>query len=79
MCCYKRQNIEATIRKGTLTLCTSLTSNWEKKEFIELCTSEAQRGSVWWKIGAWRLKGIRRNNKQEICPICSEKKTGATY
>jgi hypothetical protein len=54
-------------------------SNWEEEEYIELCTSEAQKGSAWWKIGVWRLKRTRRNNEQEICPICSKKKTGATY
>jgi hypothetical protein len=37
----------------------------------------AYRGSqkreiVSWKIGVWRLKGVRRNNEQGICPICSK-------
>jgi hypothetical protein len=53
--------------------------NWEEEEYIELCISEAQRGNVWWKIGIWRLKEIRRNIEQGVCPICSKKKTGATY
>jgi hypothetical protein len=25
--------------------------------------------TVWWKMGVWGLKEIRRNNEQGICPI----------
>jgi hypothetical protein len=40
--------------------------------YTELGTGEARRGRVLWRIGVWRLKGVRRNSELGICPICSK-------
>jgi hypothetical protein len=46
-----RQNMEATMRKrSSLILYNSLKRNWEKEEYIELSTGEAERGIIWWEI-----------------------------
>jgi hypothetical protein len=47
-------------------------NSWEKKLYIEVCTQEARRGIGWWKMGIWRLKGVRGNTEQGICPICNK-------
>jgi hypothetical protein len=46
-------------------------NNWEEV-CIELCTDKARRGTVWWKIGIWRLKGVRRNSEHWTCTMCSK-------
>jgi hypothetical protein len=49
-----------------------LKSNWEKKLYIEVCTQEARRSIGWWKMGIWRLKGVRGNTEQVMCPMCNK-------
>jgi hypothetical protein len=49
-----------------------LKSRWEKKLYIEVCTQEARRGIGWWKMGIWKLKGVRRNTEQGIYPLCNK-------
>jgi hypothetical protein len=49
-----------------------LKNNWEKKFYIEVCTQEARRGIGWWKMGIWKLNGVRRNIEQGICPLCNK-------
>jgi hypothetical protein len=48
-----------------------LKNNWEKKFFIEVCSQEARRGIGLWKMGIWKLKGVRGNIEQGICPMCT--------
>jgi hypothetical protein len=26
----------------------------------------------WWKMGIWRLKGVRGNTEQGMCPMCNK-------
>jgi hypothetical protein len=49
-----------------------LKSSWRKKLYIEVCTQKAKRGIEWWKIGIWRLKGVRENKEQGKCPMCNK-------
>jgi hypothetical protein len=49
-----------------------LKSSWENKLYIEVCTQEARRGIGWWEMGIWRLKGVRGNTEQGICPVCNK-------
>jgi hypothetical protein len=49
-----------------------LKNNWEKKFYIEVCSQEARRGIGWWKMGIWKLKGVRGNIEQGMCPMCSK-------
>jgi hypothetical protein len=68
----ERQNMEASMKeKRSLVFCNELKSSWEKKLYIEVCTQEARRGIGWWKMGMWRLKGVRRNTEQGMCPMCN--------
>jgi hypothetical protein len=46
-------------------------NNLWKEAYRELSTGEVRKRTVWWKIGVWRLNGIRRNNKEEVCPTYS--------
>jgi hypothetical protein len=39
----------------------------EKKLYIKVYTQEARRGIRWWKMGIWRLKGVRRNTERGMC------------
>jgi hypothetical protein len=49
-----------------------LKNNWEKKFYTEVCTQETRRGIGWWKMGIWKLKGVRKNIEQGICPLCNK-------
>jgi hypothetical protein len=49
-----------------------LKNSWEKKLYIEVCTQEAKRGIGWCKMGIWRLKGVRGNIEQGMCPMCNK-------
>jgi hypothetical protein len=44
----------------------------ENKLYIEVYSQEARRGIGWWKMGIWKLKGVRGNIEQGICPMCSK-------
>jgi hypothetical protein len=55
-----------------LNICTKLKNSWEKKLYIEVCTQEARRGVGWWKMGIWRVKGVRGNVEQGMYPMCNK-------
>jgi hypothetical protein len=56
------QNMEANMKgKRSLVFYNELKNNWEKKLDIEVCSQEARRGIGWWKMGIWKLKGVRGN------------------
>jgi hypothetical protein len=69
----ERQNMEISMReKRSLVFYNELKRSWEKKVYIEVCTQEARRGIEWWKMGIWRLKGVRGNTEQGMCPMCNK-------
>jgi hypothetical protein len=39
---------------------------------LKVCCQEARRGIGWWKMGIWKLKDVRGNIEQGICPMCSK-------
>jgi hypothetical protein len=49
-----------------------LKSSWENKLDIDVCTQEARRGIGWLKMGIWRLRGVRGNTEQRMCPMCNK-------
>jgi hypothetical protein len=66
-------NMEASMKeKISLIFYNELKNNWEKKFYIEVCSQEARRGIGWWKMGIRKLKGVRGNIEQGICPMCSK-------
>jgi hypothetical protein len=69
----ERQNMEDSMReKRSLVFYTELKSSWEKKLYREVCTQEAGRGIGWWKMGICRLKFVRGNTEQGMCPMCNK-------
>jgi hypothetical protein len=69
----ERQNMEVSMReRRSLVFYNKLNISWEKKLYIEVCTQEARRGIGWWKMGFWRLKGVRGNTEQGMCPMCNK-------
>jgi hypothetical protein len=76
----KRQNMEASMKeKRSLVFYNELKNNLEKKLYIEVCSQEARRGIRWRKMGIWKLKGVRRNMEQGICPMHSKEEVGVIY
>jgi hypothetical protein len=47
-----------------------LKSSWEREKYIHICTFEERKGIGWWKMGIWRLKGVRGNIDKGVCPVC---------
>jgi hypothetical protein len=68
----ERQNMEASMKEKRLVFYNEFKNNWEKKFYIEVCSQEARRGIGWCKMGIWKLKGVRGNIEQGICPMCSK-------
>jgi hypothetical protein len=65
---YERKKIISTI------FYNELKNSCKKKLYIEVCTQEARRGIGWWKMGIWRLKSIRGNTEQGMCPMCNKRR-----
>jgi hypothetical protein len=59
-------------RKRLLVFCNELSSSCENKLYTEVCTQEDRKGIGWWKMGIWRLKGVRGNTEQGMCPMCNK-------
>jgi hypothetical protein len=69
----ERQNMEASMKeKRLLVFYNELKNNWEKKLYIEVGSQESRRGIGCWKMGIWKLKGVRGNTEQGMCPMCSK-------
>jgi hypothetical protein len=54
--------------KRSLVIYSELKSNWDQEIYIQ----EARRGTGWWKMGIWRLKGAGGNTDQGMSFICSK-------
>jgi hypothetical protein len=54
----------------SLTLLNCLKRDWQKEDHTSVTARESRRNIVWWRMGIWRLKGIRKNVEIVICPIC---------
>jgi hypothetical protein len=54
--------------KKSLILFNSLKRDWQE-DYISITTRESRRSIVWWRMGIWRLKDIRKNAEIAICPI----------
>jgi hypothetical protein len=37
-------------------------NRWERVTDIEVCIFEERRGTGWWKMAIWGLKGMRGNS-----------------
>jgi hypothetical protein len=69
--------MDASIRDNrSLALYNELKNNWKRDRYIEVCTFEERRSSGWWKMGNWRLKGMRGNAVHGMCAVC--RKDGVT-
>jgi hypothetical protein len=42
-------------------------SSWEIEKYTDICTFEERKGIGWWKMGVWRLKGMRGNIDKGVC------------
>jgi hypothetical protein len=56
--------------KKIIFLLNSLKTDWQKEDYTSVTTRESRRNIVWWRMGIWRLKCIRKNVEIGICPIC---------
>jgi hypothetical protein len=60
--------------KKSLILLNCVKRDWQKEDYTSITTRESRRNIVWWRMGIWRLKGIRKNVEIGICPICRKEK-----
>jgi hypothetical protein len=49
-----------------------LKGSCEKILYTHVCTQEVRRVIGWWKMGIWRLKGVRGYIEQGMCPMCNK-------
>jgi hypothetical protein len=52
------------VRKGTV--------------YINRCNVNDRNGK-WFRLGIWKLRGMRRGTGKEICPSCKEEEKGYTH
>jgi hypothetical protein len=55
-----------------------LKSSCESEKYIDICTFEERNGIGWWKMGSWRLKGMRGNIDKVYALYAGKKKEGVT-
>jgi hypothetical protein len=55
-----------------------LKSSWEREKCIDICTFQERKGTGWWKMGIWRLKGMRGNTDKGVCLYAGKKREGGT-
>jgi hypothetical protein len=48
--------------------------NWEE-DCKRICTREERKEIVWWRVGVWRLKELRRGLEIGMCKIYKKGKT----
>jgi hypothetical protein len=54
--------MESNMRgERSVALYNELKSSWEREKYIDICTFEERKGIGWWKMGIWRLKGMKGN------------------
>jgi hypothetical protein len=70
----ERQGMDTIMREKKSLLPNSLKMSWQKEVYTSITTRESSRSIVWWRMGIWRLKGIRKNVEIGICPICRKEK-----
>jgi hypothetical protein len=54
-----------------------LKSSLEREKCIDICTFEERKSIGRWKMGIWRMQGMRGNTDKGVCRK-EEKKEGAT-
>jgi hypothetical protein len=42
-----------------------------------ICIFEERKGIGWWKMGVWRVKGMRGNIDKGVCPVCKKEEGGS--
>jgi hypothetical protein len=63
--------------KISLALYNELKSSWEREKYIDICTFAERKGIGRWKMGIWRLKGMRGNIDKGVCPVCRKEGAGS--
>jgi hypothetical protein len=58
------------MREKSLSPYNELKSSWEREKYIDICTFEERKGVGWWKMGIWRVKGVRGNTDKGVRPVC---------
>jgi hypothetical protein len=51
--------------------------NFKVLKHIDIFTFEEGKGTGWWEMGIWRLKGVRGNVDKGVCPVC--RKEGGSH
>lgn len=43
-------------------------NKWQLEDYITVCTRKEKCGIAWWKLGIWKLRGMRKNYERDKCP-----------
>jgi hypothetical protein len=62
----------------SLALYNELKSSWEREKYIDFCTLEERKGTGWWKMDIWWLKGMRGTLIKVYALYAGRKKEEAT-
>jgi hypothetical protein len=53
--------------------------NRENADCMEICTREEIKGVIWWEVGVWTLKWLRRGMEIGYIRYVGKKKKCGTY
>jgi hypothetical protein len=63
--------------RSSVTACNNFKVTWENEVWKEVCSCEAGRGTIWWKIG--RELGLGGKMNRRFVPYIAKIKFGSTY
>jgi hypothetical protein len=69
----ERQNLFSKIKeKISLIFYSDVKQEWAGEQYISCCSRTERSGLAWFKIGIWKLRGMRKESEKGRCPLCSE-------
>jgi hypothetical protein len=45
---------------------------WQEEACVNCLYRNDRTGIAWWRIGIWKMRGIRKEFKKGSCPLCYE-------
>jgi hypothetical protein len=57
----ERQNLFSKLsEKISLVFCQEMKQEWGREDLIDCCNRNERRGTAWWRLGIWKLRGSRK-------------------
>jgi hypothetical protein len=58
--------------KISLEFYKKIMQRWRKEAKVNCCYGNERIGIEWWRVGIWKMRGIRKGFEKGRCPLCYE-------